>query len=266
MLCDITRSLSHFLYSRICQSKTAQMGLSCTVEKGLFRLNFFRLSFPTGGSSRKTWLFRLDLSVEKLSRVSITPVFEPIAYRSSHHKTHHTPIPGSTQQYHTTAPTLPWLSLMLPLAASHRDALLAPLASSVYHTTAVARVIDAILPTTATPAVALALSAECNATNLALAADKPNATNPLGRRFVAREARVAREERTKHRAANRFSTLIQQYSLTPTASRKSTKTIKSTRLPIRRRTRRIQSKKSPVEKGRFRLAESDCIRNGLSYQ
>ena len=58
-------------------------------------------------------------------------------------------------------------------------------------------------------------------------------------------------------------TAVQQYSLTPTASRKSTKTIKSTRLTIRRRTRRIQSKKSPVEKGRFRLAESDRIRNGL---
>ena len=55
----------------------------------------------------------------------------------------------------------------------------------------------------------------------------------------------------------------QQYSLTPTTSRKSTKTIKSTRLTTRRRTRRIQSKKSPVEKGRFRQAESDCVRNGL---
>ena len=51
---------------------------------------------------------------------------------------------------------LPWLSLPLLLAASQRGALLAPLASSVYHTTAVARVIDAILPTTATPAVGLA--------------------------------------------------------------------------------------------------------------
>ena len=91
----------------------------------------------------------------------------------------------------------------------------------------------------------------------------PNATNPLGRRFVAREARVAREERAKHRASNRFWTAIQQYSLTSTASRKSTKTIKSTRLTISRRIRRIQSKKSPGGKGRFRLAQSDCVRNGL---
>ena len=65
---------------------------------------------------------------------------------------------------------LPWLLLLLLLAASQRGALLAPLASSVFHTTAVARVIDAILPTTAMPAVALAVSAKCNATNIALAA------------------------------------------------------------------------------------------------
>ena len=69
---------------------------------------------------------------------------------------YHTPIPGTTQQYHITAPTLPWRSLLLLLSASKRGALLAPLASSVYRTTAVARVIDAILLTTAAPAVALA--------------------------------------------------------------------------------------------------------------
>ena len=68
----------------------------------------------------------------------------------------HTPIPGTTQEYQTTAPTLAWLSLLLLLAASQRGALPASLASSVYYTTAVARVIDAILPTTATPAVASA--------------------------------------------------------------------------------------------------------------
>ena len=32
------------------------------------------------------------------------------------------------------------------------------------------------------------------------------------------------------------------------------------------RTRKNPVKKSPVEKGRFRLAESDCITNGLIYQ
>ena len=48
-------------------------------------------------------------------------------------------------------------------------------------------------------------------------------------------------------------TAVQQYSLTPTAStnRKSTKTIKSTRLTIGRRTRIIQSKKIPDKKGPF---------------
>ena len=97
----------------------------------------------------------MDLPVEKPTE----NVFLNPSHRSSHHKTHphaHTPISGTAQQYHTTAPTLPWLSLLLLLAASQHGALLAPLASSVYLTTAVARVIDAILPTTATPTVALA--------------------------------------------------------------------------------------------------------------
>ena len=35
-------------------STETQIELSYTVEKGLFRLNFFRLTFPTGGSSRET--------------------------------------------------------------------------------------------------------------------------------------------------------------------------------------------------------------------
>ena len=49
-----------------------------------------------------------------------------------------------------------WLSLLLLLAASQRGTFLALLASSVYHTAAAQRGIDPILPTTATPAVALA--------------------------------------------------------------------------------------------------------------
>ena len=60
-------------------STVAQIGLSYAVEKGLFRLNFFRLRIPTGGSSRKTRLFRLDPPDEKLSRKSLTRGFEPIA-------------------------------------------------------------------------------------------------------------------------------------------------------------------------------------------
>ena len=53
-------------------STEAQIGLSYEVEKGLFRPNFFRLRIPTGGSSRKTRIFRLE---EKLSRKSFTCVF-----------------------------------------------------------------------------------------------------------------------------------------------------------------------------------------------
>ena len=74
-------------------------------------------------------------------------------------------------------------------------------------------------------------------------------------------SRSSRRKREAH-SCQPISTAVQQYSLTPTASTKSTKTTKSTRLTIRR-TRRIQPKKCPVEKGRFRLAESDCVRNSL---
>ena len=113
----------------------------------LFRLNFFRLSFLTGRSSRKTQ-----------SKKMYTRFCNPW-HRSSHHKAHphtHTYQVPHRQQYHTTAPTLAWLSPLLLVAASQRGAFLAPLASSVNHTTTAARGIDAILPTTATPAVALA--------------------------------------------------------------------------------------------------------------
>ena len=89
----------------------------------------------------------------------------------------------------------------------------------------------------------------------------PKTTNPLGRRFFEREAHVARGERAKHRAANLLWIAMEQYSLTSTASRESTKTLKSTRLTIRRSKKEQKNpiEKSPVEKGRFRLAESDCV-------
>ena len=125
-------------------SAEAQTGLSYTVEKELSRLDLL------------DWICQSKNLVDKVLHL----FFEPIASLIPPQNTHphaHTTIPGTTQQYHTTAPTLPWLSLLLLLAASQRGALLAPLASRVYHTTAVARVIDAIVPTTATPAVALAV-------------------------------------------------------------------------------------------------------------
>ena len=127
-----------------------------------------RLSYPVEKLDFFHWICQSKNSVEKVLHL----FFEPIASLIPPQNTPphaHTPIPGTTQQYHTTAPTLPWLSLLLLLAASQRGALLAPLASSMYHTTAVARVIDDMLPTTATP-VAWRLSAECNATTVASAA------------------------------------------------------------------------------------------------
>ena len=58
-------------------STEAQIGLADTaVEKDIFRLNFFRLSFPAGASSRKGQVLRLDAiyqsknSVEKALHVS----------------------------------------------------------------------------------------------------------------------------------------------------------------------------------------------------
>ena len=153
-------SSGHFLYSQFVSRKRpfsteAQIGLSYTVEKGLVRLNF-----STEFSDQKLdffyWICQSKNSVEKVLHLFFEPIASLIPPQNIHPHAH-TPIPGTTQQYHTTALTLPWLSLLLLLAASQRGALLAPLASSMYHTTAaVARVIDAILPTTATPAVGLA--------------------------------------------------------------------------------------------------------------
>ena len=111
----------------------AQIGLSYTVEKRLFRLNFCRLRFPTGGSGRKTRFFRLD---GQLSRKSFTRVFltDRIAHPTTKTHTHTATRPHTHTRYHTavsyTALTLAWLSLLLLLAASQRGAFLVPLASS----------------------------------------------------------------------------------------------------------------------------------------
>ena len=108
------------------------------------------MTFFTGSASRK------------ISRNSSKRVFEPFPSLIPPQVTRphaHTPIPGTTDQYHTTAPTLARLiSLQLLLAASYPWAFFAPLASSVYHTMAPACVIDVILPTAATPAI-MALAA-----------------------------------------------------------------------------------------------------------
>ena len=163
------QALDHFLYGRIVRRKRpfsteAQIiGLSYTVEKGFFRLNFFGLKIPIGGSSRKTRVFRLDPPVEKTQSKKFYTCFFNRSHRSSHHQTHtHTTTRPHTHTRNYTAVsykalTLAWLLLLLLLlAANQRGAFLVPLASSVCHTTAAARGIDPMLPITAAPAVTLA--------------------------------------------------------------------------------------------------------------
>ena len=65
-------------------STEAPIGLSYAVKKGLFRLKFFRLGIPTGGSSRKR-------PVKKLSRKRFSRVF--LTDRIAHPTTKHTPTP-----------------------------------------------------------------------------------------------------------------------------------------------------------------------------
>ena len=110
-------------------STEAQIGLSYTAEKGFFDSTFFDWEFRLADPVRKLDFF--DWMVEKLSRKSFTPDFEPIASLIPPQSTHphaHTPISGTTQQYHITAPTLPLLSLLLLFAASQRGALRSPAA------------------------------------------------------------------------------------------------------------------------------------------
>ena len=141
-----------------------------SVENGLFRpkpkssfLNLYTVekkrAFSTQffSTEKSDWRIQSKISVEK-----VYTCFLNRSHRPSHHQTHtHTATrPHTHIRYHTAvsykALTLAWLSLLLLLAASQRGALLVPLASSVYHTTAAARGIDPMLPTTAASAVALA--------------------------------------------------------------------------------------------------------------
>ena len=134
----------------------AQIGfLIQSKKKSFFYSAFFDEQFDWQIQSKK-FIFSSG-SASRKSKVIRKRIFEPIASLISPQNTHphaHTPIPGTTQQHHTTAPTLVWLlSLLLLLAASQRGAYLASPASSVYHTMAAARGIDVILPTTVTLAV-----------------------------------------------------------------------------------------------------------------
>ena len=247
-----SRTNRAFLYSR----KRAFSTQFSSTEFSDWGIQSKNSTFSTGSVSRKTQ-----------SKKCFTCFFNS-SHRSSHHKTHtHTPtrpyqVPHTHTRYHTAVSyNSADAALAITAVPSHRKSAWCTPSSDrqqrVSHDSSSARYRCHFADNgyACCSFGGSRLSATPRTYPWRLSAE-PNAANPLGRRFVAREARVAREDRAKHRAANRVSSVIQQYSLTPTVSRKSTRTIKSTRLTIRR-TRRIQSKKSPVEKGRFRLAESD---------
>ena len=120
------------------------------------------MAFSTQLFSTENSDWRIKSKTSKNSVEKVSHVFLNRSHRSFHHETHtHTATrPQTHTTYHSAvsykALTLAWLSLLLLLAASQRGAFPVPLASSVYHTTAAARGIDLMLPTTAAPAVALA--------------------------------------------------------------------------------------------------------------
>ena len=203
----------YFLHSRICRSKKplsieAQIGLSYTVEKSC--------------------LFRLDLPVEKLSRKSYTRVLKPIASRIPPQSTH----PHTHTRYHTAVSYNSANTALAVTAVASRRKSAWRIPSSARkqrgHTTTAARGIDAILPTTATPAVSLAGLGRVQRYKRSFSGFrlKSNATNPLGQGFIAREAQSCQPIFDCH-------TAVQRHSLTPTASRKSTPSHQiSERLPI----------------------------------
>ena len=75
----------------------AQIVLSCTVEKGLFRLTFFRLSFSTGGSSRSLRVCQSKNSVEKVLHLLYEPIASLIPPQTpTHTPTHPYQVPHSS--------------------------------------------------------------------------------------------------------------------------------------------------------------------------
>ena len=154
---------------------------------GVFRLGdpVEKVSFSTGSASRKT-------QSKSFTRVFLTH-FNP-SHRSSHHKAHtHTPIPGTTRYHTAVSYNSADAGLAITVASRRKSAWRIPCSARqqrVSHDDSRARY-------------------RCYFTNNGYACCsfggsrlKCNATNPLGRGFVAREARVARGERAKHRAAN----------------------------------------------------------------
>ena len=164
------------------------------------------------------------------------------SHRSSHHQTHtHTATrPHTHTKYHTAvsykALTLASLSQLLLLAASQRGAFLVLLASSVCHTTAAPRGLNPMLPTTAAAAVALA-ALGCVQLHKRSFGGFRLSPKPPTRWDEGSSSRCSRRMR-EAQSCQSISTAVQQCTLTPTAPRKSTKTIKSTRLTIRSRSPR----------------------------
>ena len=201
-------------------------------------------TFSTGSSSRITQSKLFYVIHEPIA--SIIPLLNTPPYPHTATNTY----PRYHRAVSYKALTLARLSLLLLLAARQRGAFLVSLTSSAYDTTAAARGIDPMLPTTAAPAVALAALGSVQLYERSLNG------------FLLSKSSTRRDERSSSRCSRRkrearscqpISTAVQQYSLTPTACRNSKKTTKPARLAIRR-TRNTQSRKSPVGKGGFRLA------------
>ena len=147
------RLWGHFICSRIYQSKTAFFDWS--PNRAFSRSQNRAFSTQLCLTENSDW----RIQSKNLSQKNFTRVFWPD--RIAHPTTKHTRTwPHTHTRYNTAvsynALTLAWLSQLLRLAASQRGAFLVSLASSVYHTTAAARGLDPMLPTTAAPAVALA--------------------------------------------------------------------------------------------------------------
>ena len=240
----------------VSRKRKPKSGFLTQSKKGFFdsRLKFFRLRIPTGGS------------VEKLSRKSFTRVFS--TDRIAH------PTPNTHSHSHTaTHPyQAPHCSIIQGTDAGVAITAVASRSKSAWRIPSFARQQRVSHDGSSARSQSHAANNGCGCCSFGGSRLSVLHERSFGGFWLSRKPPTRWDEGSPSRCSRRkreaqscqpISTAVQQYSLTPTASRKSTKTIKSTRLTIRRRTRRIQSKKSLVEKGRFRLAESDCIRNGL---
>ena len=192
-----------------------------SVENALFRLKpksgfltqsrkgFFDSTFSTENSDwriqSKKSIFSTGSFGRKTQSKKFYTCFFNRSHRPSHHQTHTHTATYPYQVPHCStykALTLAWLSLLLLLAARQPGTFLVPLASSVYHSTAAARGLDLMLPTTAAPAVALVALGWVQLHERSFGgfrlSPKPSHAETRVRRGVARG------ESGKHKACNRF--------------------------------------------------------------